>query len=74
MYIIQGILDNQRNEDPTLEEENRRLLQLVAELRQKMSDMHEDFTATIEKLTGQVFSAIGSSSNQDVETFRLSAR
>lgn len=54
--VVQGIIDNQRKEDPNtdLEEENRRLLAFVAELRQKMSDMHEEFAATTERLNGQV--------------------
>jgi hypothetical protein len=55
-HLVQGILDNQCIEEPdnALEHENSRLLQLVAELRQKMSALHEEHAATVERINGQV--------------------
>ena len=53
---MQGIIDCHRAEDPStqLEEENRRLLKLIADMRQKLDDMQDEHAATSERLSAQV--------------------
>ena len=57
--MLQGLIDSQHVQLPSTvaSEENRRLLALVAELRQKMSDMQEENTATKARLDMQVIRA-----------------
>jgi chromosome segregation ATPase len=50
--LLQAIIDNQRSEDSNtqLEEENRRLITIIAELRQKMAGMQQEHAEAIERL------------------------
>jgi len=54
--MLQGIIDSQHVQPPSTvaSEENRRLMALVAELRQRMSDMQEENAATKVRLDMQV--------------------
>ena len=57
--LLQGILDNQRVEDPNtnLEKEHRRLLQIVAELQKKMTVLQKEHSEAAEVLASQVSAA-----------------
>lgn len=59
LEMLQGILDNQRSQHPNaqLEFENSRLMQLIAELRQKLSDMQEEHASANERLSAQARAA-----------------
>jgi hypothetical protein len=59
LALLQGILDNQRVEEPNtqLEEEHRRLLLVVAELQKKMSDQQKEHAEEAKRLATQVDAA-----------------